>query len=177
MKIVDAIVVCFFCTILILSCSGNNTKAQQQTQKETVAGNTPSNIITKLHLKVPNSHFYIIPPKDFSVNKISGTIVKANGYAHFIVLKIISGRTRQALLSELKADCNRRHPGAWQQNEAIIDGHKAITYLYKMGKIYQRYLLFTDGHTNEMLIANYEESEAADGNDMFEALKTVVVMK
>lgn len=177
MKIVDAIVVCFSCTILIISCSGNNTKAQPQTQKEMVAGNTPSNVITKLHIKVPNSHFYIIPPKEFSVNKISGTVVKANGYAHFLVMKIISGPTRQALLSELKADCDKNHPGAWQQEDAIIDGHKATIYQYKMGAIYQRYLMFTDGHTNEMLLANYEESEAADGNDMFEALKTVVVMK
>ena len=34
---------------------------------------------------------------------------------------------------------------------------------------------FTDGYTDEMIIANFVESEAATGKEMYEALKTVVV--
>ena len=38
-------------------------------------------------------------------------------------------------------------------------------------------MAFTDGYTDEMIIANYEEKDAATAKAMYEALKTVVVKK
>jgi hypothetical protein len=41
----------------------------------------------------------------------------------------------------------------------------------------QYYFAFTDGYTDEMIIANYEEKNAATGKEMYVAMKTVVVKK
>jgi len=161
--------------ISIFSCSESKTKAPPPTG-ETSKANSASTKTDK-HVLVPNSHLYIIPPAGFMVSEPSGTVAKTGGYAHLLMMKIISGYTPAVFFSELKAEAEKSTNGTWQEENLLVDGHKATLYLSGRGGIYQRYLVFNDGHTDEMLVANYEESEAAEGIEMYEAMKTVVVKK
>ena len=128
-------------------------------------------------MQIPNSHLYIIPPAGFAVNEIAGSIGKGEEYANFGVMKIISGYTPEKYFSELKIEADKNFPGSWKQDDIIADGHKATIYQYKTAAFTQYYLAFTDGYTDEMIIANFEESEANTGKEMYEAMKTVVVEK
>ena len=92
-------------------------------------------------------------------------------------MKIISGYTPEKLFGELKAQSDKDFPGYWKQEDIIADGHKASLYQYKTAGFLQHYLVFTDGHSDEMVVANFEESEAATGKQMYEAMKTVIVKK
>jgi hypothetical protein len=164
--------------IVSISCKEKSENKSAADIQETVVLKT-SNTVTKTasHIKIPNSHLYIIPPAGFTVNEPSGTVAKKGGYAHLLMMKIISGYTPAVFFSELKAEAEKSTNGTWQVENLLVDEHKATIYLSRIGGIYQRYLVFNDGHTNEMLVANYEESEAAEGIGMYEAMKTVVVKK
>ncbi|MGB3008381.1 MAG: hypothetical protein WBC06_17835 [Chitinophagaceae bacterium] len=159
----------------LLSCGDNKTKSQPATKNDaTVAA---ASVKTAQHVKIPNSHLYIVPPAGFSVNETSGTLAKGEGYAHFLMMNLISGYTPEKYFAELKVQADKDFPGSWKQEDIIADGHKATIYQYKNAAILQHYLAFTDGYTDEMIIANFEESESATGKEMYEAMKTVVAEK
>ena len=162
----------------LLSCSNSKTKAEPQEQNETTPEKPATSVITDKHVKIPKSHLYIIPPAGFSANETLGTMGRGEEvYAHFIQMKIISGTTPEKFFSELKVQADKDYPGSWKQEDIIADGHKATLYQYKNAGVLQHYLAFTDGHTDEMIVANFVESEAAIGKEMYEAMKTVVVEK
>jgi hypothetical protein len=164
--------------ILSISCKEKSTPKSTAGMQET-AESKMTNTVTKTdrHVKIPNSHLYIIPPAGFMVNENMGKLGKGENYAHFGMLKIFSGTTPEKYFSELKAQEDKDFPGSWKQEDIIADGHKATLYQYKNAAVFQHYLAFKDGYTDEMIIANFEESEAVTGMEMYEALKTVVVEK
>jgi len=164
-------IISFFLAIALLAAC-NQPESKKQNGNTTEPAKTTK---TASHVKIPNSHIYIIPPSGFKVNEISSSVGKGEAYAHFGMMKIISGTTPEKFFSELKAEADKNFPGSWKQEDIIADGHKATIYQYKNGGVLQHYLAFTDGNTDEMIIANFEESEAATGKEMYEALKTVVV--
>jgi hypothetical protein len=168
---------CLSCIIIISSCSDSKTKPQPQEQKETATEKPVAALVTDRHVKIPNSQLYIIPPAGFVVNEAMGNIGRGEEYAHFGVMKIISGTTPEKYFSELKAQADKDFPGSWKQEDIIADGHKATMYQYKNAGVLQHYLAFTDGYSDEMIMANFVESEAATGKEMYEAMKTVVVGK
>lgn len=155
-------------------CSQNDNKKEEKVSNPDSIPAAPK---TTNHVQIPNSHLYIIPPAGFGVNEIAGTLGKGEEYAHFIMMNIISGTTPEKFFAELKADTDKNFPGSWKQENIIADGHKATIYKYRTAAFTQYYFAFTDGHTDEMIIANFEENESATGKQMYEAMKTVVVEK
>ena len=165
---------------LLLSCNEASTGKTGNSGKEEIKTNATTaqaSVITDKHVKIPNSHLYIIPPAGFVVNEVASKLGKGEDYAHFGMMKIFSGYTPEKYFTELKAQADKDFPGSWKQEDIIADGHKATIYLYKNAGVLQHYLAFTDGYTDEMIIANFIESEAATGKAMYEALKTVVKEK
>lgn len=163
-------------TLILSSCSNNKTKAQPEEQKkETATGNPAASVITDKHVKIPNSLLYIIPPAGFAVDDLSGTLAQKDGTAHFMQMQILTGHTQASLFETMKTEADKTFPGSWKEEAITIGGHKATIYHSKTAAYMQYYLAFTDGYTDQMIIANVEESEAATGKAMYEALKTVVV--
>ena len=160
--------------LLTFGCSQNDNKKEEPISKTEVKSTA---VKTAAHVQIPNSHLYIIPPAGFSVSETAGTLGKGEEYAHFIMMNILSGATPEKFFAELKTEADKNFPGSWKQENIIADGHKATLYQYKTAGVMQHYLAFTDGYTDEMIIANFEESEAATGKQMYEAMKTVVVEK
>lgn len=172
-----AIAGCLFCTSFIYSCSDGKAKTQPEEQKNNPIDKQDASIITEQHVRIPNSSLYIIPPPGFTVDEASGTLGDAGGTAHFMQMQIISGTTSEKLLSDFKSEADKNFPGSWKEDAVIVNGHKANIYSLKNAAYNQYILLFTDGYSDEMIIGNYEESEAAIGKAMFEALKTVIFKK
>ena len=169
--------ICFGITFIIFSCSGNKTKTQREEKKETTRDKPVGSVITDKHVKIPNSSLYIIPPAGFAVDELSGTLAQTNGTAHYMQMQILAGYTKEKLFSEFKSEADKNFPGSWKEEAVSIAGHNATIYHNKTAAYSQYYMAFADGYTDEMIIANYEESEAATGKEMYEALKTVVVKK
>lgn len=169
--------ICFGITFIISSCSGNKTKTQREEKKETTPEKPAASILTDKHVKIPNSSLYIIPPAGFAVDELSGTLAQTNGTAHYMQMQILAGYTKEKLFSEFKSEADKNFPGSWKEEAVSIAGHNATIYHNKTAAYSQYYMAFADGYTDEMIIANYEESEAATGKEMYEALKTVVVKK
>lgn len=164
--------------LLLSGCKEKATNKTTTDIQETAEPKVTQTVTkTDRHVKIPNSHLYIIPPAGFAVNEAIGNIGKGEDYAHFMQMQIISGYTPEKYFSELKAQADKDFPGSWKQEDIIADGHKATLYQYKNAAVFQHYLAFTDGYTDEMIIANFEESEAATGKEMYEAMKTVIVEK
>ena len=169
--------ICFGITFIIFSCSGNKTKTQREEKKETTPEKPAASILTDKHVKIPNSSLYIIPPAGFAVDDLSGTLAQTNGTAHYMQMQILSGETQHSLFAKFKSEADKSFPGSWKEEAVSIAGHNATIYHNKTAAYSQYYMAFADGYTDEMIIANYEESEAATGKEMYEALKTVVVKK
>lgn len=169
--------ICFGITFIISSCSGNKTNTQREEKKETTRDKPVGSVITDKHVKIPNSSLYIIPPAGFAVDELSGTLAQTNGTAHYMQMQILAGYTKEKLFSEFKSEADKNFHGSWKEEAVSIAGHNATIYHNKTAAYSQYYMAFTDGYTDEMIIANYEESEAATGKEMYEALKTVVVKK
>ena len=172
-----AIAGCLFCGSFTSSCSDDKAKAQPEEQKKTAFEKQDDSKITEQHAKIPNSNLYIIPPAGFTVDEASGTLGDADGTAHFMQMQIISGTTSEKLLSDFKSEADKNFPGSWKEDVVTVNGHKANIYSLKNVAYNQYILVFTDGYSDEMIIGNYEESEAAIGKEMFEALKTVIFKK
>lgn len=167
----------FFALSVLLftsGCSQNDNKKVEPTSKSQPK---PAVVKTAAHVQIPNSHLYIIPPAGFAVNETAGTLRRGEEYANIIVMKIISGYTPEKYFAELKAEADKNFPGSWKQEDIIADGHNATLYQYKNAAIQQYYLAFTDGYTDEMIVASFEESEGSTGKQMYDAMKTVVVEK
>jgi hypothetical protein len=177
MKKITVLTRCIFCTLIISSCSNNKTKVQPQEQKETATKNENASAKTPRHIRVPNSSLYIILPPGFAASEISGTITTEEGHPDFMVMKIISGTTPEKFFSEIKEQADKNFPRSWKEEKVLVSGHKAKIYQAKTLAGSQYYLAFTDGYTDEMIIANYDESDIATGKQVYEALKTVVVEK
>lgn len=160
---------------IMFSCSESKKKTDPEAGEKTAANVAATK--TDRHVKIPNSHLFIIPPAGFVANETMGSLGKGEAYAHFGVMRIIAGTTPEKYFSELKAQADKDFPDSWKQEDIIADGHKATIYQYKNAAVLQHYLAFTDGYTDEMIVANFEESEAVTGKEMYEALKTVVVEK
>lgn len=171
------LIICFSCNFILSSCSGNKTKAQPGEQKETVSVQSAVSEKTDRHVKIPNSHLYIIPPAGFSVDELSGTLAQTDGTAHFMQMQILSGYTKEKLFSEFKSEADKNFPGSWKEEPVTVNGHTATIYHSKTAAYMQYYFAFTDGYTDGMIIANYEEKDAATAKAMYEALKTVVATK
>lgn len=177
MKTITVLALYLSCTIFISSCSDNKTKAAPAAQKETAIEKPAASVITDKHVKIPNSHLYIIPPAGFAVDDLSGTLAQKNGTAHFMQMQILSGYTQKSLFETMKTEAEKNFPGSWKEEAVTVNGHAATIYHSKTAAYMQYYFAFTDGYTDEMIIANYEEKYAATGIGMYEALKTVVVVK
>ncbi len=164
-------------TLIIIgfSCSDSKTKGQPQTEEKTTA--TVATAKTDKHVKVPNSHLYIIPPSGFAADELTGTLAQTEGTAHYMQMQILSGYTPNSLFATMKAEADKNFPGSWREETITVGGHTATMYHSKNAGYMQFYFAFTDGYTDEMIIANYEEKEAATGKAMYEAMKTVVVGK
>ena len=169
--------ICFGITFIIFSCSGNKTKTQREEKKETTPEKPAASILTDKHVKIPNSSLYIIPPAGFAVDDLSGTLAQTNGTAHYMQMQILSGETQHSLFAKFKSEADKSFPGSWKEEAVSIAGHNATIYHNKTAAYSQYYMSFADGYTDEMIIANYEESEVATGKEMYKALKTVVVKK
>lgn len=159
-------------TALLTAC--NHTESNNQN------GNTaePAKTIkTASHVKIPNSHLYIIPPAGFAVDELSGTLAQKEGTAHFMQMQILSGYTPEKLFSEIKTEADKNFPGSWKEEAVTVSGHTGTIYHSKTAAYSQYYFAFTDGYTDEMIIANYEEKDTATDKGIYEALKTVVAEK
>lgn len=150
---------------------------QKTSDKKEVAESpmTKKSSKTADHVQIPGSQLYIIPPAGFTEDKITTQLVK--GYANFEMVKIIVGYTTEKYLAELKVVADKKFPGTWKQDDIIADGHKAIICQYKQPGAMQYYLAFTDGYTDDMLLANFEDNDAATGKEIYAAMKTVIVEK
>lgn len=156
----------------LLSCSNNKTTKEEPAAKEPAAASPSSGTLTDKHVQIPNSPLYIIPPAGFAIN--TTTMQLAKDYPNFMRMKILSGYTPETFFGSLKAEADKKYPGSWKEDAIIADGHKAVIYHYTMGAIVQYYFAYTDGTTDEMIIATFEDTDAATGKAMYEALKTVV---
>jgi hypothetical protein len=177
MKTITFLALYLSCTIFISSCSDNKTKTAPAAQKETAIEKPAASVITDKHVKIPNSHLYIIPPAGFAIDDLSGTLAQKDGTAHFMQMQILSGYTPASFFAMMKAEAEKNFPGSWKEEAITIGDYKATMYHSKTAAYMQYYLAFTDGYTDQMIIANVEESEAATGKVMYEALKTVVVVR
>lgn len=175
MRKITVFLICLSLTIVLNSCSGNKAKAQPEEQKEMTAENQAVAELTDRHVIIPNSHLYIIPPAGFVVDDLSGTLAEKEGTAHFMQMQILAGYTKEKLFSEFKSEADKNFPGSWKEDLVTINGHAATIYHCKNAAYSQYFLAFTDGYTDEMIIANYEEGKTATGKAMYEALKTVLV--
>lgn len=174
MKTITALTMCISCTLIISSCSDSKTKAPQEGEKETAVEKPETAVITEKHVKIPNSRLYIIPPAGFAIDNLSGTLAEANGTAHYMQMQIVSGETQQSLFAKFKSEADKNFPGSWKEESVTINGHTATIYHAKTAAYSQYFLAFTDGYSEEMIIANYEEKDMATAT-MYEAFKTVVV--
>ncbi|MGB2703713.1 MAG: hypothetical protein WBC81_08605 [Chitinophagaceae bacterium] len=177
MKIVTALILYISCALFISSCSDSKTKAQPEEQKEKGTEKQTISIITEKHVKIPNSSLYIIPPAGFTADELTGTLAQTTGTAHFMQMQIITGHKPGSLFATMKTEADKNFPGSWKEEAITIGEHTATIYHSKTAAYSQYYLAFTDGYTDQMLIANFEDSEAATGKEMYEAMKTVVVKK
>ena len=161
--------------ILFTSCSSDKNKS---TDKQEKPGNTSTVTAkaakTSAHIRVPNSHLYIIPPSGFAANELTGTITTEEGHPDILVMKIISGSTPEKLIGDLKTQADKDYPGSWKEENVSISGHQAKIYHSKGMAGAQYFLAFTDGYTDEMIIVNYDESDIATSKQLYEALKTVI---
>ena len=89
---------------------------------------------------------------------------------HFMQMQILSGYTPEKLFSEIKTEADKNFPGSWKEEAVTVSGHTGTIYHSKTAA-------FTDGYTDEMIIANYEEKDTATDKGIYEALKTVVAEK
>lgn len=167
-----AIVACLFCTSFISSCYDGKAKTQPEKQDPLTITD-----ITERHVKIPNSNLYIIPPPGFSANELTGTITTEEGHPDILVMKIISGTTSEKIILDQKALADKEFPGSWKEDDITADGHTAKVYHIKSRFGTQYYFSFTDGHTDEMIIVNYDENDMATAKKLYEALKTVVTEK
>ena len=177
MKIVTALILYISCALFISSCSDSKTKAQPEEQKEKGTEKQATSIITEKHVKIPNSSLYIIPPAGFAADETSGTLAQTEGTAHYMQMQIFSGETQESLFAKFKSEADKNFPGSWKEEPITINGHAATICHCKSAGYSQYFMAFTDGYTDEMIIANYEEKDAATAKAMYEALKTVVVKK
>lgn len=161
----------------LFSCGQKKSSEAKVENKEEKSNAPVSSKITAKHIKIPNSNLYIIPPPGFAANATTGTITTGQQHADILIMKIIAGTTPEKIFSELKAQADKDYPGSWKQNSISVDGHMATIYQLKNIAGGQYYFTFNDGHTDEMIIANFEESEPATGRQIYEALRTVVVEK
>jgi len=164
--------------IVSISCkekSENKSAADIQETAEPKATNTGTK--TANHIQIPNSQLYIIPPVGFAADELSGTLAQTEGTAHFMQMQILSGYTPASFFAMMKAEADKTFPGSWKEEAVTVNGHTAIIYHSKTAAFMQYYFAFTDGYTDGMIIANYEEKHAATGTAMKEAMKTVVAEK
>jgi hypothetical protein len=169
--------ICLACTLFISSCSDNKRKTAPSAQKETAIEKPASSVITDKHVKIPNSQLYLIPPTGFTVDDLSGTVAQKNGTAHFMQMQILSGYTQKSFFETMKTEAEKNFPGSWKEEPITVNGHAATICRCKTAGYSQYFMAFTDGYTDEMIIANYEEKDMTTAIAMYEALKTVVVKK
>jgi hypothetical protein len=177
MKTITVLTICISCTLIITSCSDNKTKAPPEGKKEKAVEKPAASVLTDKHVKIPNSSLYIIPPAGFAADALTGTLAQTEGTAHYMQMQIISGETQQSLFAKFKSEADKNFPGSWKEEPITVNGHAATICRCKTAGYSQYFMAFTDGYTNEMIIANYEEKEAATATAMYDALKTVVVKK
>ena len=164
--------------IVSISCKEKGVHKSTNDTHES-AGPKVTNTVTKTdrHVKIPNSSLYIIPPAGFAVEETSATLTETDGTAYYMQMQILSGETKQSLFAKFKSEADKNFPGSWKEEAITVNGHTATIYHSKNTAFNQYYLAFTDGYTDEMIIANYEEKNSATGKSMYEAMKTVVVEK
>ena len=92
-------------------------------------------------------------------------------------MQILSGETQQSLFAKFKSEADKNFPGSWKEESITVNGHAATICRCKTAGYSQYFMAFTDGYTDEMIIANYEEKDMTTATAMHEALKTVVVKK
>ena len=177
MKKITIVAICVSSTLFISSCSDSKTKTQTEGEKETAIEKPAASVITDKHVKIPNSSLYIIPPAGFAADALTGTLAQTEGTAHYMQMQILSGETQQSLFAKFKSEADKNFPGSWKEEPITVNGHAATICRCKTAGYSQYFMAFTDGYTDEMIIANYEEKDMTTAIAMYEALKTVVVKK
>lgn len=164
--------------LFVAGCSSGDEKKSDKKESEKPA---EAGKITANHIKLPYSNMYIVPPAGFALDTMLHMLQKYsdNGYsANFTPMQLFMGKTAASMISELKTESEKKTPGAWTEEEVTVSGHPAKICSYGvLGSVKQYYLYFTDGSTNDMLVANYDSKNGATGKQMFNAMKTVVIEK
>lgn len=157
------------------SCSSSDSQKKVEGNETNTKSEVVASAKTTKHIKIPGSSLYIIPPAGFIDNKTTGQLTKE--YSNFMRMQMFGDYTPQKYFDELKVQADKDFPGSWKEEKLTVDGHAASIYTYKTSAVIQYYLAFTDGYTDEMIIASFEETEMETGKEMYEALKTVIAEK
>ena len=167
------------CMIITFSaCSSKKSKTTEEQKKSVdVPTEAPKMARTANHIKIPNSSLYIIPPAGFAANETTGTITTEEGHPDMLVMKFTNDISAGKIISDQKALADKEYPGSWKEDEIKAGGHLAKIYHIKSRFGTQYYFSFADGHSDEMIIVNYDENDMATAKQLYEALKTVVVEK
>lgn len=156
-------------SLIIGSCKGPSDKpavTKSENEKQ------PSSK-TSAHIQVPGSQLYLIPPPGFANNSTSGQIEKED--ATIMMMKFVAGNTPETFLAELKVQSEKDYPGYWKEESINAGGHPAKIYQYKSFGLSQHYLFFTDGSTDEILVARFEENDDQTAEALYQSLKTTVL--
>jgi hypothetical protein len=161
--------------ILFSIATSCNEKTDNNTKPSAPKTEIATTTITPNHKIVPGSHFYIIPPADFTTD--STTMQLKKEYANFMRMQFIGGLNASKYLDDLKVEANKKIPSSWLQETIKLGAHTVSIYHYKTAATMQYYAQFPQEVTDEMLVATYELSDAETGKAMYEALKTVMYKK
>lgn len=171
--------IAFFLILLVMNACTNNERKVSKNEINPVIELSKSPQKTAQHVQVPNSDLYMIPPAGFLLDTVAYQLVKSGKRydASFMVMKMYGINVKDYFAS-LKKDAESKYPGVWKEEETIISGHPAKIYQFPIGpEVTGHQLHFTDGSTEEMIFAQYGNDDVDMGNEMLDALKTVIIEK
>jgi hypothetical protein len=166
----------YFILIGLIACTGGENKSgakenKQQENPQPAVHKTPA------HVRVPNSKLFIIPPVGFFPDTLSGQLTKEyEGYVPSFGVMIMSSNMVTDYFTSIKQDSESKNPGVWKEEQTNAGGHEVIIYRFPVGPDVRGYQLrFTDGSTDQMIMAFYPAKDTALEKEMYKALKTVVI--
>jgi hypothetical protein len=163
--------------IAAVACSGNDSTIVEK-ESATNKKLSPPAIRTAGHMKVPGSNLFIVPPAGFETNTTTYQLVKNDDkYIYSANFIIMFGTINLAdYFASIKKDSEAKFPGVWKEEALDLGGHNAkICRFQAQEGIKGCQIYFTDGSSEKMIIGFYDEKDAITGDEMYEALKTVVI--
>lgn len=160
-------------SIILGACKGPSS--QNNTAEKTGTKKDPALAKSAAHVQVPGSHLYLIPPTGFSSNSTTMQLEKEG--ATIMMMQFFAGKTPASFFAELKAQSEKDYPGYWKEETINAGGHTASLYRYKAFGLAQHYLHFTDGSTDQMLVARFDENDSATAAALYKALQTTLILK